>query len=77
MFTKITIALATVLMLGAGSAALAGDVNDDVSASQAERDWNDYLGLSQKHMGKGGTTYGTFGSQQDNLFQPGKKNRNR
>jgi len=77
MFTKTTIALATLLVLGAGSAALAGDVNYDVSATQAERDWNDYLGQNQKHMGKGSTGNGTFGWQQDDLSQSGKKNRTR
>jgi hypothetical protein len=76
MFTKTTIALATALILSAGSAALANDIDTAPNATQSERDWRYEHGLGEKHMGNAGTSYGYFGSQQDDVL-PGKKNRNR
>jgi hypothetical protein len=77
MFTNTKIALATVLILGAGSAARANDIETNPSTAQSVREWNEYLGHGQKHMGNAGTGYGYFGSEQDDLSQPGKKNRTR
>jgi hypothetical protein len=76
MFTKTTIALATALILSAGSAALANDIDTAPNATQSERDWRYEHGLGEKHMGNAGTSYGYFGSQQDDVLS-GKKNRNR
>jgi hypothetical protein len=77
MFTNTKIALAAVLVFGAASAALANESESNPSTAQSVREWNEYLGQSQKHMGNAGTSYGYFGSQQDDLSQSGKKNRNR
>jgi len=76
MFTNTKIALATALILGAASAALANDVENIASGAQSARDWQEYLGQTQKHMGNAGTSYGYFGAQDDNSHS-GKKNRNR
>jgi hypothetical protein len=67
MFSYTKIALAAALILGAGSAALAGNDRDDsVSAAQAEREWKDWQqGLYQQHMSTGKDTYGYMG-------QPGR-----
>ena len=77
MFSKTKIALAAALILGAGSAALANDIETNPSTAQSIREWNEYLGQNQKHTGNAGTSYGYFGSQQDDSSQSGKKNRNR
>ena len=77
MFTKTTIALATALVLAAGSAALANEIDTAPNATQSDRDWRDAHGLGQKQMGNAGTSYGYFGSQQDDVSQSGKKNRTR
>ena len=77
MFTKTKIALATTLILGAASAALANDIETNPSTAQSAREWNEYLGQNQKHMGNAGNSYGYFGPQQNDLSQSGKKNRNR
>ena len=74
MITSTKIALAAALILGAASAALANEVETNPSTAQSEREWKEYLGQSQKHMGNAGTSYGYFGSQQDDS---GRKNRNR
>jgi hypothetical protein len=76
MFTNTKIALAAALVLGAASAALANDIETNPSTAQSEREWKEYLGQSQKHKGNAGASYGYFGSQQDDLSQSGKKNRN-
>jgi hypothetical protein len=77
MITNTKIALAAALVLGAASAALANETETNPSTAQSEREWKEYLGQSQKHMGNAGTSYGYFGSQQDDFSQSGKKNRNR
>jgi hypothetical protein len=77
MITNTKIALAAALILGAASAALANDIETNPSTAQSEREWKEYLGQSQKHMGNSATSYGYFGSQQDDLSQSGKKNRTR
>jgi hypothetical protein len=71
------IALAAALVLGAASAARANDIETNPSAAQSAREWQEYLGQSQKHMGNGATSYGYFGSvpQQDDGLS-GKRNRN-
>jgi hypothetical protein len=78
MTTTTKIALAAALVLGAASAALANDIETSPSTAQSTREWQDYLGQSQKHMGSAGTSYGYFGSpaQQDDL-QSGKRSRTR
>jgi hypothetical protein len=76
MFTNTKIALATALILGAASVALANDVENIASEAQSARDWKEYLGQNQKHMGNAGTSYGYFGSQ-DNHSHSDKKNPNR
>jgi hypothetical protein len=76
MFTNTKVALAAVLILGAASAALANDIETSPSTAQSTREWNEYLGQSQKHMGNASNSYGYFGSQ-DDLSQSGKRNRNR
>jgi hypothetical protein len=47
MFTNTKIALATALVLGAASAALANDIDVNPSSTQSAREWAQYLG--QKH----------------------------
>jgi hypothetical protein len=78
MNTTTKIALAAALVLGAASAARANDIETNPSSAQSAREWSEYLGQSQKHMGNAGTSYGYFGSaaQQDD-GQSGKRNRNR
>jgi hypothetical protein len=77
MITNTKIALAAALILGAASAAKANDIDVNPSTAQSVREWNEDHGQTQKHMGNSGTSYGYFGSQQDDLSQSGKKNRNR
>ena len=71
------IALAAALVLGAASAARANDIETNPSAAQSEREWKEYLGQGQKHMGNAGASYGYFGSQQDDSSQSGRKSRTR
>jgi hypothetical protein len=75
MFTNTKIALATALILGAASAALANDIETNPSTAQSTREWNEYLGRSSKHMDNAGASYGRFESQGN--AQSGKKYRNR
>jgi hypothetical protein len=72
------IALAAALVLGAASAARANDIETNPSEAQSAREWQEFLGQSQKHMGNGAKSYGYFGSatQQDD-GQSGKHNRSR
>jgi hypothetical protein len=77
MFSRTKIALATALILGAGSAALANDIETNPSTAQSAREWQEYLGQGQKHMGQAATSYNSFGAQEDDLSQSGKKNRSR
>jgi hypothetical protein len=78
MFTHTKIALATALILGAASAALANDIETNPSTAQSVREWQEFLGQNQKHMGNAGTGYGYVASptQQEDLSQSGKKSRN-
>jgi opacity protein-like surface antigen len=75
--TTTKIALAAALVLGAASAALANDVETNVSTAQSTREWQEYLGQTQKHMSNAGTSYGYFGSSAQQDDQPGKRNRAR
>ncbi len=76
MFTNTKIALATALILGSASAALANDIETNPSTAQSTREWQEYLNQSQKHVGNAGAGYGYFASPtgQD---ESGKKGRNR
>lgn len=49
MFTNTKVALATALVLGAASAALANDIDVNPSSTQSAREWAAYLGHKQKH----------------------------
>jgi hypothetical protein len=72
------IALATALTLGAASATLANDIETSPSTAQSVREWQEFLGQNQKHMGNASTSYGYVVSptQQENLSKSGKKSRN-
>jgi hypothetical protein len=61
------IALAAALAFGAASAALANDIETNPSGAQSAREWQEYLGQNQKHVGGATTSYGYSGSsaQQD------------
>jgi len=77
MFTSTKIALAAALILGAGSAALANDIDVNPSAAQSAREWAEYLGQNQKQMGNAGTSYGYFASPtQESGSRSGKKGSN-
>jgi hypothetical protein len=54
MSTKTKIALATALILGTASAALANDIDTSPSTAQSIREWNAFLGQNQN----GGNAYG-------------------
>jgi hypothetical protein len=76
MFASTKIAIATTLVLGTASVALANDIETNPSTAQSVREWNEYQG--HRHMGNAGTDYGYYGlSTQHDDFQSGKKNRNR
>jgi opacity protein-like surface antigen len=72
------IALAAALVVGAASAARANDIETNPSTAQSVREWQEFMGQTQKHTGSGATSYGYFGSssQQDD-GQSGKRGRNR
>lgn len=76
MFPITKIAIATALVFGAASAALANDVETNPSTAQSVREWNEYQGQSHKHMGNVGTGYGSSAKYDDD-FQSTKRNRNR
>ena len=77
MTTTTKIALAAALVLGAASAALANDIETNPSTAQSTREWQEYLGQTQKHMSHAGTSYGYFGSPAQQDDQSGKRNRTR
>ena len=54
MSTKIKIALATALILGTASAALANDIETNPSTAQSTREWRDFLNQNQN----AGNAYG-------------------
>ena len=61
---KIGLLTALALATGAASAAMAGDRDDDLSASgaQIEREWLQQHRLFQNHMGNGGAAYDYIGT---------------
>jgi hypothetical protein len=71
------IALAAALAFGAASAALANDIETNPSGAQSAREWQEYLGQTQKHAGSA-ASYGYSGSsvQQDDASS-GKHSRTR
>jgi hypothetical protein len=79
MITSTKIALATALVLGAASAALANDIETNPSTAQSTRDWAEFLGQSPKQTRHAGDSYGYVVSptQKQNGSQPGGKNRRR
>jgi hypothetical protein len=54
MSTRTKIALATALILGTASAALANDIETNPSTAQSLREWRDFVNQNQN----GGTAYG-------------------
>jgi outer membrane biogenesis lipoprotein LolB len=74
MITNTKIVLAAALLLGSASAVLANDVEVNVSGAQAERDWQEWMGQSTKHIGTG--SYGYFSPRQHE-DQSGRKGRTR
>ena len=58
MFNRIMIALAATLTLGATSAALANDIDQNPSTAQSTREWQEYVGQSTGRMGNGTNSYG-------------------
>lgn len=54
MSTKTKIALATALILGTASAALANDIETNPSTAQSVREWRDFVNQNQN----GGNAYG-------------------
>jgi hypothetical protein len=56
MLTKTKFALATALILGTASAALANDIDANPSSAQSAREWQEFLG--QKQIGNAGNAYG-------------------
>jgi hypothetical protein len=49
MLTNTKIALAVALLLSAGSAVLANDIETNPSTAQSAREWQDYLGQNASH----------------------------
>jgi hypothetical protein len=60
MLTKTKFALATALMLGAASSALANDIETNPSTAQSAREWREFL--SQNQTGNAGNAYGYVAS---------------
>jgi hypothetical protein len=56
MLTKTKVALASALILGTASAALANDIDVNPSAAQSAKEWQQFLGQNQ--TGNGGSAYG-------------------
>jgi hypothetical protein len=71
------IALAAALAFGAASAALANDIETNPSGAQSAREWQEYLGQPQKHMGNATTSYGYFSPAQQDESSSGKRSRSR
>jgi hypothetical protein len=72
MITNTKIVLAAALLLGSATAVLANEAESNVSSAQAERDWQEWMGQSTKHIGT--ASYGYFSPSQD---QSGHKGRTR
>jgi hypothetical protein len=71
------IALAAALAFGAASAALANDIETNPSTAQSAREWQEYLGQTQRHTGGAATSYGYVGAQQQDDLSSGKRSRSR
>ena len=77
MLTKTKIALATALIIGTASAALANDIDTNPSEAQSSREWAEYLGQNQKHMANARIGYGYASpTQQEDLSQSRKNGHN-
>jgi hypothetical protein len=78
MIINTKIALAAAFILGGASPAYANEIETNPSEAQSAREWREFLGQSQKHMGNIGTGYGYFAlpSQRDDAAQSGKKGHN-
>jgi hypothetical protein len=79
MLTTTKIAFATALILGAGSAALANDIDVNPSSAQSAREWAEYMSRTPKHTDNAGNSYGYFAvpTQEENGPRSGKKSSNR
>ena len=76
MFAITKVAIATTLVLGAASVALANDIETNPSTAQSVREWNEHQG--HRHIGNVGADYGYYGLQTPHDdFQSGKRNRDR
>jgi hypothetical protein len=62
MLSKTKFALATALILGAGSAALANDIETNPSTAQSVREWREFVGQNQ--TGNAGNAYGYVSPEQ-------------
>ena len=76
MLTNTKIALAAAVILGTASVSLANDVETNPSSAQSAREWREFLGQHQKHMGNVGTSYGHSATPQEDDSRSGKKSRN-
>jgi hypothetical protein len=74
MITSTKIALAAALILGAGAAALANDIETNPSTAQSVREWQEFQG--QRHMSNDGSSYGYVAPTQQEDVSQGKKSRN-
>jgi hypothetical protein len=62
MFSNTKMFLAAALILGAGSAALANDIDTNPSTAQSVREWQEFVGHGPSHMGNSAGAYGYNGS---------------
>ena len=60
MLTKTKVALASALILGTASAALANDIDVNPSAAQSAKEWQQFLGHNQS--GNAGAAFGYVAS---------------
>ena len=65
MLTSTKIALAAALLLSAGSAVLANDIETNPSTAQSVREWQEYLGQNATHGGSGLGNVGSPSHKQD------------
>jgi hypothetical protein len=68
MSTRTKIALATALILGTASAALANDIETNPSTAQSLREWRDFVNQNQN----GGTAYGYVAPKQTHRATQGQ-----
>jgi hypothetical protein len=73
------IAFVTALVIGVASVAQANDIDTSPSTAQSAREWQEYLGQTQKHQGNAGTGYNYFASpnRHEDPSQSENKNRSR